>query len=243
MRLLRRYALRDFFADPFESRYTVYIHSFTHIMDLESLIFSLKEKGVLRDPRIEDALRSVDRKNFVPPEFRDSAYLDDALPIGFNQTISQPYTVVFMLELLEVAKGEKVLDIGYGSGWQTALLAHLVGDTGLVYGLEIVRPLCDIGAKNIATYPDLAARITLECRDASSGAHIPRGTYLDKIIVAAEVDTIPKIWREQLRVGGRMVYPSHGSIFVETNLGAHNFAKKEFPGFAFVPFVSPSRGI
>ena len=137
-------------------------------MDKESLIFSLKEKGVLRDPRIEDALWNVDRKNFVPPEFRDSAYLDDALPIGFGQTISQPYTVVFMLELLEVSEGEKVLDVGYGSGWQTALLAHLVGDKGLVFGVEIVRPLCDIGAQNIATYPELALRITLECRDASS---------------------------------------------------------------------------
>lgn len=212
-------------------------------MDLESLIFSLKEKGVLRDPRILAALRDVDRKDFIPFELQDSAYVDDALPIGLGQTISQPYTVVFMLELLEVSQGEKVLDVGYGSGWQTALLAHLVGDTGLVYGVEIVRELCDFGAQNIAKYPDLATRVHLECRDASSGAHLPRGTYVDKIIVAAEVQVVPKVWREQLRVGGKMIYPSQGSIILETNLGGNHFAKKEFPGFAFVPFVSPSRDI
>lgn len=212
-------------------------------MDLESLILVLKEKGVLRDARIEAALRVVDRKDFVPPELREAAYYDDALPIGLGQTISQPYTVVFMLELLDVSAGEKVLDIGYGSGWQTALLAHLAGATGAVYGVEIVPELCRFGAENIAKYPELNAHVSLECRDASSGANIPRGTYVDKIIAAAEVQAVPKVWREQLRVGGRMVYPIHGSIIMETNLGGSKFAQKEFPGFAFVPFVSPSRDI
>lgn len=212
-------------------------------MDMESLIGVLKEKGILHDHRIETALRIVDRKDFVPQELRDSAYLDDALPIGLGQTISQPYTVVFMLELLEVKEGEKILDIGYGSGWQTCLLASLVGDSGSVYGVELVPEICRFGAENIAKYPELNAHVHLECRDASMGASIPRGTYLDKIIAAAEVEEVPHTWREQLRVGGRMVYPSHGSIILETNLGGHSFAKKEFPGFAFVPFISSSRSI
>ena len=222
----------------------VYISQFGHIMmDLESLIRALKDKSVLRDPQIEAALRAVDRKDFIPKELRDSAYIDTALPVGFGQTISQPYTVVFMLELLAPSVGEKILDIGYGSGWQTALLAHLVGDTGVVYGVEIVPELCRFGAENIAKYSELCPRIHLECRDASSGANIPRGTFIDKIIAAAEVDVIPKAWRAQLRVGGKMIYPSRGSIMLETNLGGNKFARKEFPGFAFVPFVSPSRNI
>lgn len=212
-------------------------------MDLTALINTLQDKDVLHDPRILEALRVVDRKDFIPQELQGLAYEDDALPIGFGQTISQPYTVVFMLELLQVHEGEKVVDIGYGSGWQTALLAHLVGEKGVVYGIEIVRPLCDLGAANVAKYPELASHVHLECRDASSGAHIPRGTYVDKIIAAAEVDRVPKAWGEQLRVGGKMVYPSHGSIILETNLGGNRFAKKEFPGFAFVPFVSPSQDI
>lgn len=212
-------------------------------MELDSLITVLKEKGVLRDPRIEAALCAVDRKDFVPKELADLAYEDDAFPIGFGQTISQPYTVVFMLELLEVGIGEVVLDVGYGSGWQTGLLAHLVGDSGTVYGIEIVRELCHFGEANIKKYPKLASHVRLECRDASSGARIPRGTYLDKIIAAAEVVRVPDAWRRELRVGGKMVYPSGGSIIVETNLGANNFARKEFPGFAFVPFVTHSRDI
>lgn len=212
-------------------------------MDLESLISILKEKHILRDARIEAALRAVDRRDFVPKELEDSAYEDDPLPIGFGQTISQPYTVVFMLEWLEVSEGEKVLDIGYGSGWQTALLAHLVGDTGMVYGVELVPQLCRFGAENIAKYPELAARVSLECRDASSGANIPRGTYVDKVIAAAEVQVVPKAWRERLRVGGKMIYPSQGSIILETNLGGNRFAQRKFPGFAFVPFVTSSRSI
>ena len=102
---------------------------------MEELIRWLEGRGVLRSPRLKAALQAVDRADFIPPDLRAAAYLDEPLPIGQGQTISQPYTVVFMLEALGVAPGHRVLEIGYGSAWQTALLAYLVGDQG-VFALE-----------------------------------------------------------------------------------------------------------
>src|SRR5512145_810927 len=115
---------------------------------LEDLIQELKSKRVLNDSRFQAAFRKVDRALFVPGEFVPSAYIDQALPIGPAQTISQPYTVVFMLEQLKAEPGQQILDIGYGSGWQTALLAELVGPSGHVYGMEVAPEVCDFGRKN-----------------------------------------------------------------------------------------------
>ena len=105
---------------------------------MEELVKNLKSSGVLKSPKIIEAFLKVDRKDFVPKDMKASAYLDQALSIGHSQTISQPYTVAFMLELLEPKEGDpstslrasKIMDIGYGSGWASALLAHIVGERG-----------------------------------------------------------------------------------------------------------------
>lgn len=93
---------------------------------MDEFIRELKRAGVLSSPHVEAAFRAIDRKDFVPPEYRDKAYADHPLPIGNGQTISQPYTVAFMLDLLDPRPGEKILDVGAGSGWQSTLLAHVV---------------------------------------------------------------------------------------------------------------------
>src|SRR3989344_1328532 len=93
---------------------------------MKPLIDPLVLSGVLKSRGIIEAFQRVDRADFVPDEFRDSAYVDEPLPIGYGQTISQPWTVAFMLELLAPEGGESILDIGSGSGWQTALLAYIV---------------------------------------------------------------------------------------------------------------------
>ena len=95
-------------------------------MTLDFLIEKMIGTGVLKTPRIIEAFRRVDRRAFVPKEYQDKAYIDEPLSLGFGSTISQPSTVAFMLELLAPAPGENILDIGSGSGWQTALLAHIV---------------------------------------------------------------------------------------------------------------------
>lgn len=212
-------------------------------MTLEQLIASLKEKEVLRSAEIERALRKIDRAKFVPPGYADVAYEDVPLSIGVGQTISQPYTVVFMLELLGPKKGEHIMDVGSGSGWQTALLAELVGPEGKIYAIEIVPELCVMQENNIAQFPGLGQRISFYCQNAAGGlpdvAHETGG--FNAIIAAAEVHEVPLLWRQQLKVGGRLVYPKAGSIFFEIKNADGTFEADAHPDFAFVPFVESSK--
>ena len=202
---------------------------------MQKLIKRLKGRGVLQSPDIIRALEDIDRVDFLPEELRDSAYEDTALPIGAGQTISQPYTVVFMLEQLQVRSGDVVLDVGFGSGWQTALLAHLVGPSGKIYAFEVVPELCELGKGNLEKYPNLAGRVRLLCMSAQSG--YAEVAPFDRIVAAAEVTQVPGAWREQLVPGGRMVYPKGNALVLETKRADGTFAVKEFPGFVFVPFV------
>ncbi len=201
---------------------------------MEELVRNLKNSGVLKTAQLVEAFLKVDRKDFVPENLKDLAYVDEALPIGESQTISQPYTVAFMLELLEPRSGETIMDVGYGSGWTTALLAHIVGPNGKVYAFERVPELCDFGEKNVSKYPDLRKRIIFNCRDASTGVS---GEKFDGIIVAAEVLEVPGAWREQLKIGGRLVYPRGGAVFKEVKKDENNFLVEKYPGFVFVPFI------
>ena len=104
--------------------------------DYENLIESLIKDGYLKTQQVIDAFKKIDRTNFVPEECKGNACVNVPLPIGFNQTISQPLTVAFMLELLEPKAGEKILDVGAGSGWTAGLLAQLVGENGKVIAIE-----------------------------------------------------------------------------------------------------------
>lgn len=206
--------------------------------DLERLIANLRTKGVLRSKKIEEALFAIDRKDFARPSYRDAAYDDIALPIGYGQTISQPLTVVFMLELLAAKSGNSILEVGYGSCWQTALLAHIVGHTGKVYAMERVPALCAFGEDNLKKYPDILERIELHCRDASGGLPDMAKVFggFDRIIAAASVHEVPDAWRYQLKEDGILVYPSQGSLFKEQKKRGR-YRVHEFPGFAFVPFI------
>ncbi len=206
---------------------------------MDQLIAELKAKNVLRQPAIEGALRAVDRADFVPVELRASAYLDEALPTAFGQTISQPYTVVFMLAQLGVKPGDHVVDIGSGSGWLSALLAELVGETGRVYAIELRPELCRFGELNVAKYPALAKRTQFFCQNASSGlpAIAKKIGGFDRIVAAAAVNQVPIAWREQLKVGGRLLYPHGYALVVEDKISPTDWRKTAYAGFIFVPFV------
>lgn len=211
---------------------------------MDKLIRHLQEIGVLKTPLIIDAFKNIDRAKFIPEDMKQWAYIDEALSIGSGQTISQPYTVAFMLELLEPKPGEKILDIGAGSGWQTCLLAHVVGEKGKVFGMEIVPELCKFGKKNVKNFNFMEKGIVeWICGDASQKATFDPVINLvsngvDKIIAAAALDNkIPQEWEEQLKIGGRMVVPIGNSIWLFIKKDKDVFETKEYPGFAFVPFV------
>jgi protein-L-isoaspartate(D-aspartate) O-methyltransferase len=156
-------------------------------------------RGV-NDSRVLDAMRTVPRHEFVPREQIDRAYEDRALPIGEGQTISQPYIVALMTELLDVQSGEVVLEIGTGSGYQAAVLAEL---TDRVYTIEILPKLARRAAETLDRLG--VARVRSKNADGYFG-WAEHGPY-DGIIVTAAPDHIPAPLVEQLREGGRMVIP------------------------------------
>lgn len=186
---------------------------------------------------IEKAFRAIDRADFVPEHLKSQVHIDAPLPIGQGQTISQPYTVKFMLELLQPKPGDNILDIGSGSGWQTSLLAYIVGEKGHVTALEIIPELYEQSLKNISKYNFLSKKI-VEVHNMSGENGYAKSAPYDGIIAAAALSReIPQAWKDQLKPGGRIVTPVQNSIVKLTKNPDGNFQKKEFPGFVFVPFV------
>jgi len=206
-------------------------------MTKEELIENLIKGGYLKTPAIIEAFKSVDRKDFVPEEVKDLAYENTALPIGQKQTISQPLVVAFMLELLELKFGEKVLEIGTGSGWKTALLAKLVGESGKIFSIERIKELNEFAGKNLSRYGFLEkGTVELILADGSKG--YSEQAPFDKIIAAASAENLPIVWQEQLKIGGRLVAPVQESIVVIDKIAKDQFDRKEYFGFNFVPLVT-----
>ena len=117
-----------------------------------ALINSLIQEGWLKTERYIEAFKKIKRVDFLPEEIKDLAELNEALPIGYSQTISQPLVVAFMIELLKPEEGEKILDVGSGSGWTAAILAEIVGDKGKIIAIEIIPELKEFGENNILKY-------------------------------------------------------------------------------------------
>jgi protein-L-isoaspartate(D-aspartate) O-methyltransferase len=203
---------------------------------MEELINTLIKRRHLKTPAIIEAFRKIDRVDFVPLSEKHRAYCDIPLPIGYRQTISQPSTVVFMLEQLQPQKGDKILDVGSGSGWVTALLAQIVGISGEVYALERIEALKAYGERNIAKYNFIEKGIVkCFCADGTNG--LPTRAPFDKIIVSASAGKIPWPLKEQLKINGRMIIPVSNSIWLVDRKSEDKFEECEFSGFAFVPLI------
>jgi len=166
----------------------------------------IEARGV-NDPRVLEAMRKVPRHLFVPRAAQSHAYADTPLPIGHDQTISQPYIVAFMSEALELKGGERVLEIGTGSGYQAAVLAELARE---VYSIEIVEPLAREAEKRLKELG--YSNIRLRVGDGYRGW--PDAAPFDAIMVTAAPDHVPPALVEQLAEGGRLVLPV-GSLFQE----------------------------
>ena len=154
----------------------------------------------ITDLRVIEVMQRVLRHRFVPEDIRAAAYDDRPLPIGYRQTISQPYVVAYMTQALQLAPGARVLEIGTGSGYQTAVLAELA-DT--VYSIEIVPPLA---ARAAATLAELGYD-NVRLREGDGYAGWPEAAPFDAIMVTAAPDHVPQPLVDQLAVGGRMIIP------------------------------------
>lgn len=203
---------------------------------MKKLTKELINEGYLKTPNIIEAFQKIDRRDFVPKELKDEAYFNIPLYIGHGQTISQPLTVAFMLELLQPKEKDKILDIGSGSGWQTALLSQIVGEKGKVFALEIIPALKDFGEKNVSQYNFIQKGIAhFYCLNATEG--LSNEAPFDKIIAAASVQKIPTAWKNQLKIEGRMVVPVKEALYLLIKKEKGQFEEQIFPGFVFVPFV------
>ena len=167
----------------------------------------LQSRGI-RDDAVLEVMRSVERHNFVPENYRDRAYSDGPLPIGHGQTISQPYIVAFMTEQLQVSSQHKVLEIGTGSGYQAAILGELAKH---VFTIEIIPELAE-GAKNILNHLSYK-NITVRAGDGYKGW--PEEAPFERIMVTAAPTEVPQTLVDQLAPGGRMILPVGAQFLVQ----------------------------
>ncbi|MFP3714663.1 protein-L-isoaspartate O-methyltransferase family protein [Puerhibacterium sp. TATVAM-FAB25] len=186
------------------------------------------------DDPVAEALRAVDRRAFLPRARRQHAREDRPLDIGLGQTCSQPSTVAAMLRLLRVPPGARVLDVGAGSGWTTALLAHLVGPDGEVLGLEVRPELAAWGAANVARAAMPWARLA-EAAPGVLGSPRPGGW--DRVLVSAAAGSLPPALVEQVAPGGRMVIPVRHVMVLVTRDDDGEVAVSGHGTYSFVPLV------
>ncbi len=196
------------------------------------LVNSIEDKGVT-DSNVLSALRKVERDKFIPLMMQPNAYRDIALPIGYGQTISQPYTVALMTQALKVKKGDRVLEIGTGSGYQAAILEKMGAK---VYSIERHNDLYRTAQK---LFDKLGIRVSTKCGDGTIGWS--EFAPYDGIIVTAGSPEIPDSLKKQLVNGGRLVIPVGGkqtqTLKVVTRESEDEYEIESIPEFAFVPLI------
>jgi len=199
------------------------------------LVSYLKKTGALKSKPLEKALLKTPRHLFVPENMQDSAYRDYPIHIGRGQTISQPSTVVMMTQLLEPKAGQKILEIGTGSGWQSALLSMLVGKKGKIFTVELIPELAEFARKNLAKLKIKNVKVV----EGNGSVGLDEESYFDGIIITAATPAIPEALKSQLKTGGRIVapvgdrYAQKMTVLKRTKKG---FDAEEIPSyFAFVP--------
>ena len=198
-----------------------------------SLINHLINSDALKSSNIIEAFEHIDRIDFVLDPTVPDVYEDYPLQIGYQQTISQPTTVAMMLEMLQPKEGQKILDIGSGSGWTTALLSYIVGDRGWVTGLERVDSLVNFGNANLNKYRFKNSEI-IQAKDELGIV----GEKFDRILVSAAAEDFPANLAKQLKIGGKLVIPVKNSIYEITKKEDGELKVIEHYGFRFVPLIT-----
>lgn len=182
---------------------------------------------------IEQAFKKMHREDFVPENLRHQAKIDVPLPIGFGQTNSQPTTVRMMLEWLGARPGEKILDVGSGSGWTTALMSQIVGPTGQVFAVERISELVKMGRNNCKKAGIENARFFQASEQYGLIEHSP----YDRILVSASAKKLPEEILGQLKVGGKLVIPIQHDVLEIRKTSEHEFNTETHSGFVFVPLL------
>ncbi len=202
----------------------------------QALVDFMIARGVLKTPALINGFIKVDRAHFINKKWQGLAYADQPLPIGEGQTISQPSTVAFMLELLSPESGQNILEIGAGSGYVTALLAAIVGLQGSVVAMERIKILAKQGRENIKDL--LGKRVQYIIGDGTQG--YKKNSPYDRIIVSAAASRIPEALISQLKDGGVMVVPvgKETQTMLRIIKKGSSFDITEYPGFVFVPLIS-----
>jgi len=196
------------------------------------LVATIEAKGI-KDKKVLKAIGKIPRHLFMDSGFIDFAYQDKPFPIGADQTISQPYTVAFQTELLDVEPNDKVLEIGTGSGYQTAILIELKAE---VYSIERQKELYAKSKKFLPLVGYVPKKILFG--DGYKG--LPEFAPFDKIIVTAGAPFVPKPLLSQLKIGGKMVIPVGTGVQVMKlfiRKGEKKFEEHEFGDFCFVPML------
>ncbi len=197
----------------------------------------LKDRGI-KDSRVLRAMEEVPRHLFVPKEVEPYAYEDYPLPIGFKQTISQPYIVAFMTEVARIKPADRVLDVGTGSGYQAAILSKLAKE---VYSIEIIAPLGESAAERLKRlgYQGVEVRVG----DGYKGW--PEKAPFDVILVAASPEHVPSPLMDQLRIGGRLIIPVGSDLqeLVRITKTKDGFHRETLLPVRFVPMTGIVEGL
>jgi protein-L-isoaspartate(D-aspartate) O-methyltransferase len=201
----------------------------------KDVVGTLERMGYIKDPRVKRAMLKVKREDFVAPEYRENAYLDTPLPIPGDVTISAPHMHAIFMAALKLKPGDRVLEVGFGSGILLAYMREVVGEKGKVIGIDIVPEAYKFGKKNLerAGYKDIKVVLS----DGSLG--LPEEAPFDKIISSASCPKVPKPWIEQLKLGGIIVSPvgpgggQQELIYIEKTKEG-KIVKKNLGGVVFV---------
>ena len=192
----------------------------------------LRGRGI-RDQKVLDAMEEVDRSLFVPDELQHQSYEDRPLPIGESQTISQPYIVAFMAEILELNESDKVLEIGTGCGYNAAILSRIAKE---VYSIEIIEWLADLAKKNLKK-TDIS---NIHSRHGDGYEGWPQAAPFDAIVLTAAAPKIPETLKRQLKVGGKLLAPvgkAAQRLKLIERKGEEEFHEKTLQMVSFVPMT------
>lgn len=201
------------------------------------LVDSLVRRGYVKSTAVERAMRRVPRESFISDRQRHDAYVDTPLPIGEGQTISAPHMVAIMAESLELAPGQKVLEVGAGSGYHAAVVAEIIGQEGHLFTVERIEPLARSAELSLqgTGYSD---RVTVVVGDGSKG--LPQEAPFDRIFLACGAPDIPSALTSQLADGGIMLIPVGGRSYqdlIRVVRKGDRLEKSNLGGCVFVPLI------